>query len=114
MSELARAVDEVAATTGFSGVVRVDRGDELVLATAYGLAHRGARVANTVDTPFGIASGTKGMTAVTVMSLIEDGDYVDEEAMESATDYVMPIPVHRLASTEDYLEVLAGHPRAFA
>src|SRR5829696_1394185 len=127
MSELARAVDEVAATTGFSGVVRVDRGDEPVLATAYGLAHRGTRVANTVDTPFGIASGTKGLTAVTVMSLIEDGvlrldtparsvlgadlpliddgvtvelllahragigDYVDEEAMASATDYVLPI-----------------------
>jgi CubicO group peptidase (beta-lactamase class C family) len=30
-------------------------------------------IANTVDTQFGIASGTKGLTALTVVSLIEEG-----------------------------------------
>jgi CubicO group peptidase (beta-lactamase class C family) len=30
-------------------------------------------VANAVETQFGIASGTKGLTALTVMSLIEEG-----------------------------------------
>jgi hypothetical protein len=42
-------------------------------AKAYGLAHRGLGIANTVDTRFAIASGTKGLTALTVAGPIEDG-----------------------------------------
>jgi CubicO group peptidase (beta-lactamase class C family) len=38
------------------------------------LAHRGHGIANTVDTRFGLASGTKGLTAVTVMTLVESGE----------------------------------------
>jgi len=38
------------------------------------------------------------------------GDYLDEAALASANDYVMPVPVHRLDSTEAYLAVLDGHP----
>ena len=41
------------------------------------------------------------------------GDYLDEEAVE-VEDYVMPVPVHELATTEDYLAVLDGHPSAFS
>src|SRR5687767_1974926 len=73
VDDLEGAVDAVAAATGFSGVVRVDRGDRVELAKAYGWAHRGLRVPNTVDTRFGIASGTKTLTALTVVSLIETG-----------------------------------------
>jgi CubicO group peptidase (beta-lactamase class C family) len=73
MDALEEAVDRVAAETGFSGVVRVDRGDGIELAKAYGLAHRGHRIATTVDTQFAIASGGKGLTALTVVSLIEAG-----------------------------------------
>jgi CubicO group peptidase (beta-lactamase class C family) len=145
MAELEGSIDGLAAATGFSGVVRVDRGDRVELAKAYGSAHRGWRLPNTVDTRFAVASGTKGLTALTVASLIEEGgldlgtparsvlgedlpliddgvtvehllahrsgigDYFDEDAIESATDYVLPLPVHRLATTEDYLAVLDGH-----
>lgn len=38
------------------------------------------------------------------------GDYFDESSIESSADYVMPVPVHRLATTEDYLPLLDGHP----
>jgi CubicO group peptidase (beta-lactamase class C family) len=55
--------------------------------------------------------------AVTVEQLLAHrsgiGDYLDEEAVEVG-DYVMPVPVHELATTEDYLAVLDGHPSAFA
>ena len=68
------SVDRIAAETAFSGVVRVDRGDEIQLVKAYGLAHRGWGIANTVDTRFAIASGSKGLTALTVMSLNILGD----------------------------------------
>jgi CubicO group peptidase (beta-lactamase class C family) len=73
VDDLGDAIDQVAASTRFSGVVRVDRGGRVALARAYGLAHRGLSVANTVDTRFGIASGTKGLTALVVASLVEDG-----------------------------------------
>jgi CubicO group peptidase (beta-lactamase class C family) len=150
MDGLREAVDQIAAATHFAGVVRVDRAGGASFARAYGLAHRGHRIANTVDTRFGIASGTKGITALTVMTLVEQGqlelattarsilgndlpliddavtvehllthrsgigDYLDEEAIETATEYVMPVPVHRLARTEDYVAVLAGHRQVFA
>jgi CubicO group peptidase (beta-lactamase class C family) len=150
MDALEEAVDRVAAETGFSGVVRVDRGDGIELAKAYGLAHRGHRIATTVDTQFAIASGGKGLTALTVVSLIEAGmleaattarsvlgndlpligdevtveqllahrsgigDYVDEEAGNEITDYILPVPVHELATTERFLRVLDGYPAKFS
>jgi len=41
------------------------------------------------------------------------GDYLDEHDVD-ITDYVMPVPVHQLATTEEYLAVLGGHETAFA
>ena len=37
------------------------------------------------------------------------GDYLDENAVSSITDYVMPVSVHELATTEQFLRVLDGH-----
>jgi CubicO group peptidase (beta-lactamase class C family) len=149
MVDLADAIDQLAAETGLSGVVRVDRAGEVVLARAYGLAHRGFGVPNRVDTQFAIASGSKGLTALTVVSLIEDGsldlsttarsllgadlplidagvtvehllahrsgigDYLDEAAGHDVNDYLMTVPVHELATTEQFLTVLGGHPTSF-
>jgi CubicO group peptidase (beta-lactamase class C family) len=143
-------VDSLAARTGFAGVVRVDRGGETVFAQAYGLACRAHGIQNGVDTRFGIASGTKGLTALAVVSLLEDGalrldtavrsvlgrdlpligrdvtvehllahrsgigDYLDEETEQEITDYVLTVPAHELATTEQYLSVLDGFPAKFA
>lgn len=73
MSALARDLDRIAADTGFSGVVRVDGREGLELVRAYGLADRSHGIPNDADTQFGIASGTKGLTALVVMRLVEDG-----------------------------------------
>jgi CubicO group peptidase (beta-lactamase class C family) len=149
MSELESELDALAAETAFSGVVRIDRGDRIELARAYGPAHRGYQIPNTVDTQFALASGAKGFTALAVVSLIEDGvlelsttarsilgedlplidddvtiehllshrsgigDYLDEETELDLTDYLMPVPVHELATTEQYLAVLDGYPTKF-
>ena len=143
-------LDAIAAEARFSGVVRVDRGNELVVAKAYGLADRGHEIPNEVDTQFAIASGLKGLTALAVVSLIEDGtlelgttarsllgedlpliaddvtvehllahrsgigDYLDEDGGREITDYVMPVPVHQLATAEEYVPILAGHETKFA
>ena len=66
-------VDRVAREEEFTGVVRIDSRGDTELAAAYGLANRAAKVENTVDTRFAIASGTKGLTALAVVSLVEDG-----------------------------------------
>ena len=73
METLSDAVDEVARRSGFSGVVRVDRAGETDLMVAYGLADRAHGIPNSVDTRFGTASATKGLTALVVMRLVELG-----------------------------------------
>jgi CubicO group peptidase (beta-lactamase class C family) len=72
-NSLPEAVDAVAGEHSFSGVVSVDRGGEVEFARAYGLAHRAHQIPNTVETRFAIASGAKGLTALVVVSLIEQG-----------------------------------------
>jgi CubicO group peptidase (beta-lactamase class C family) len=149
MDDVLASVRYVASETSFSGVVRIDRGEEMLLQEAHGYAQRALEIPNTVSTRFAIASGVKGMTALTVVSLIEDdsldwattarevlggdlpliddavtveqllahrsgiGDYFDEELERPITDYVLPVPVHRLATTEAFLEVLDGYPMKF-
>src|SRR4051812_44720309 len=51
------ALDRFAAAERFSGVVRIDRGGQVELAAAYGMAHRGWDIPNTIDTRFALASG---------------------------------------------------------
>ncbi len=55
--------------------------------------------------------------AVTVEQLLAHrsgiGDYVDEDADGDIDDYVLPVPVHELADTEQYLRVLDGYPTKF-
>jgi CubicO group peptidase (beta-lactamase class C family) len=144
---LEQAVDLVAEESAFSGAVRVDIDGEPVLKRAYGFADRAHGILVTVETRFNIASGAKGLTALTVGSLLDDGalalstsarsvlgpdlplidgrvtiehllahrsgigDYLAESELADVTDYVMPVPVHQLATTEDYLPVLDGHPQ---
>jgi CubicO group peptidase (beta-lactamase class C family) len=52
--------------------------------------------------------------AVTVRQLLAHtsgiGDYLDESAIDDIEDYVLDVPVHRLASPEDFWPVLRGHP----
>lgn len=40
------------------------------------------------------------------------GDYLDEDELD-VSDYAMPVSVHRLATTADFLPLLDGHPQAF-
>jgi CubicO group peptidase (beta-lactamase class C family) len=150
MTDFAASIDQLAAETGFSGIVRVDRHGGTEFARAYGWADRAHGIANTLGTRFATASATKSLTALTVFALVEEGvlplattarsvlgtdlpqiddevtveqllahrsgigDYFDEEADLPITDYILPVPVHELAETEDYLRVLDGYPMRFA
>ena len=150
MGYIADEVDRLAASGPFSGVVSVSRGATIEFERAYGLADRAHRIPVVPDSRFGIASATKGLTALTVVSLIADGalelsttarsvlgtdlpliadnvtvehllahrsgigDYLDEDTAPDVGDHVLPVPVHELATTEQYLPVLGGYPSKFA
>ena len=51
----------------------MDMAGTVVLEKAYGFADRGHQIPNTVATQFGIASGTKGLTALVILSLVDEG-----------------------------------------
>ncbi|MGH3508051.1 MAG: serine hydrolase domain-containing protein [Nocardioidaceae bacterium] len=73
MQSIQDALDAAAERSGFSGVVRLDRSGETELCKAYGFADRAHRILNTVETLYATASGTKTLTALAVMSLVERG-----------------------------------------
>ncbi|HEX7135841.1 MAG TPA: serine hydrolase domain-containing protein [Iamia sp.] len=73
LEDLAARVEATITESRFEGVVRVDVGGETILERAEGWAHRAHRVPMTVDTRLATASGTKGLTALTVLSLAADG-----------------------------------------
>jgi len=149
MQSLQEAVDREARRTEFSGVVRLDRSGETEFAVAYGFADRAHGILNAVETLFATASGTKSLTALAVMALVERrtlelgttarsllgtdlpliaddvtieqllahrsgiGDYLDESGGSDISDYVLLVPVHELATTEQFLRVLDGHEAVF-
>ena len=136
-----QSVVELALATNFSGVVRVDAPGYAPFTRAFGFADRRHGITNRVETRFGIASGTKGLTALAVMSVIESGllslatparavlgndlpladdsvsiehllahrsgigDYLDESELNDVNEHVMAVPVHRLATTADYIQI---------
>ena len=65
-------LDRLATEHSFSGVVGIERNGDL-RTRAYGFADRAHGVANTVEHRFGIASGTKTLTALGVLSVVADG-----------------------------------------
>lgn len=67
--ELSDAVER----SGYSGVVVVREGDRSVLDVAAGLADRAEKRPMRPTTRLATASGTKGFTALTAVSLIEEG-----------------------------------------
>jgi CubicO group peptidase (beta-lactamase class C family) len=98
-------------------VVSVDRGGKNEFGKAYGLAHRAQQVPNTLDTRFAIASGTKGLTALAVVSLISDGALGLATAARSVLGRDLPLigddvtVEHLLAHRSgigDYLDEEAG------
>jgi CubicO group peptidase (beta-lactamase class C family) len=147
--ELLDAVSAAADDVELTGAISVTIGDRTERLVR-GMAHRAWAVPNSFDTRFGIASGTKGFTALTVLRLVEAGrltldttarsllgddvplvddrvtveqllthrsgigDYFDEDIPLPVDDYVMPVPVHELDRSDDYLRILDGHPAKFA
>jgi CubicO group peptidase (beta-lactamase class C family) len=121
--------EDLAAAYGFADrAYRVPNGLDTQFATASGTKGFTALAVMAL-----VESGTLGLDA-TARSLLGDdlplvaddvtvehllahrsgiGDYLDEDRIEDLTDYVLPVPVHTLTSTESFLPLLDGHPTVF-
>lgn len=66
-------IEQLALEKKYSGVISIEVNSVVAYRQAFGFADRANRIANRIDTRFGIASGTKGFTAVAIGKLIEAG-----------------------------------------
>jgi CubicO group peptidase (beta-lactamase class C family) len=73
MDQLIRSIEQTARETEFSGVVSIFRRESTVFSEAFGYRDMKNRLPNTTDTRFGIASGTKLITALGIGVLIDQG-----------------------------------------
>ncbi len=69
---LEQQVSDLAAD-GFAGVVRVDRAGRTLLRAGFGLADRSRGLPMVPETRLGMASGSKTLTALAVLSLVDEG-----------------------------------------
>ena len=97
----------------FSGVVSVRERGAVVFERAFGLAHRAERIPNTTATRFGIASGTKTLTAIAVAQLVERGRLAFDAPLADCVDAPLPgfdpgVTLHHLlthsAGIPDYFD----------
>ena len=91
MQSLRAAVDQEAERSRFSGVVRLERAGDVELCAAYGYADRAHGIANTVETLFATASGSKGLTALAVLGLVERGTLTLETPARSLLGDDLPL-----------------------
>ena len=70
-AELKKSLDTSIEDHAFSGVISIRRRDTLIYERAAGYADRSNKIENTLETRFGIASGTKFFTALAIGKLIE-------------------------------------------
>jgi CubicO group peptidase (beta-lactamase class C family) len=88
--DLEKLVATTAAAHGFSGAVQVTLDRAMALAEAFGEADRSAGIRNTVDTRFGIASGTKFPTALAAGALIDDGVLTLDDPLVDVVSVPLP------------------------
>lgn len=97
-------VVELTASIGFSGVVRLDRPGAEVLELAMGLADQRHGIPIEIATRFGVASATKTLTALTIVSLVESGELTLDTTLRSVTADILP-----LVDPSVTIEHLLGH-----
>jgi CubicO group peptidase (beta-lactamase class C family) len=114
---LGPALHARAVASGFSGVVRVDQGSETLFTEAYGLADRAHGVAMTTGHRLGVASVSKGFTALAIGSLMDEGRLDLGTSVRSVLGDDLPLVDdavtvgHLLSHTSgigDYLDESAG------
>ncbi len=97
-------LEALADAEDFSGVLSVRRAGERMVELARGYADRANGRPNMLDTRFATASATKGLTALTVASLIESGKLRSDTTLRSLLPDALP-----LVDAAVTIEHLLGH-----
>lgn len=90
INEMESLIQNVNPLKQFSGVVSLWQNNEVIFEKAYGYANRSSLVENTPDTRFGIASGCKIFTAVSICQLIENGKITFETKLKDCLNIRFP------------------------
>jgi CubicO group peptidase (beta-lactamase class C family) len=96
-------MDATVRETGFSGVVVLAKGGEIIFQRSCGFASLDPAVSNTLDTPFRIASLTKQFTAAAILHLEQSGrlstaDPVCKHLNAFCKEHNRDITIHHLLS----------------
>jgi CubicO group peptidase (beta-lactamase class C family) len=88
IAALRAKLEKDATADRFAGTVVVAKGGKVLFSGAYGLADRGKKVANKLDTRFRIGSMNKMLTAVSILQLVQAGKIKLTDPMgKYITDY---------------------------
>ena len=99
--EIDKIVKEIHRNIDFSGVVLVKKENDLVYEETFGYANRSEGIKNTLQTKFGIASGCKLFTAISICQLVEKGLISFHTKLKDCLDITFPnfnadITIHQL------------------
>ena len=101
MSRFNQVIEQTVSETSFSGAIFVKIDGSIEFENAYGYADRSNKIPNTVDTRFGIASGTKFLTALGIGKLIDRGKLALASKLCNCVDIDFPhisadVTIHHL------------------
>ncbi|WP_440109571.1 serine hydrolase domain-containing protein [Paenibacillus sp. QZ-Y1] len=101
VTDLTSKIEEVMEHVDFSGVVLLKQGGQILMSIKRGYANRSEELPNQVDTRFGIASGCKIFTAVSICQLIEQGKLSYDSRLTDVLNIDFPlwdkgVTVHQL------------------
>lgn len=85
MNDLQKLITPTVEKTNFSGVIFVKK-DDTSFKDAFGYRDRANQIKNGINTRFGIASGTKGFTALGIAKLIEEKKLTFDTPIKSILD----------------------------
>ncbi len=88
--QLIRQLETVILDTEFSGVISISEHGETIFEQASGYANRSDLIKNQIHTRFGIASGTKGFTALAIGNLIQEGRLSFESKAVECVSCLLP------------------------
>lgn len=90
MSDAFSQLEPDALAHDFSGVVRVQRGGEVIVEFACGYSDRANERVNNLETRFAVASGTKALTALTIMSMVDSAALTLDTPLRSVVPGDLP------------------------
>lgn len=79
--ELGEQASRLEAEQGFSGILRVTRGEEVIFESCHGMANRAGRIPVRPATRFGTASLSKMFTAIGVLDAAGRGELALDDAI---------------------------------